>query len=158
MNPKPSSAQSARDIPLDDTSATLKNAKKKALKQVQGGTRRGLAIERKFTNPGSDPLEQVRYERRTSRIVNTDGSIVFEMKDAEVPADWSQVATDIVVSKYFRKAGVPQYDEQGNVRKDADGNVITGPERSAKHVIRRLAGCWRHWGEEYGYFATKQDA
>ena len=111
-----------------------------------------------FTTPGSDPLEQVVYEKRTSRIANTDGSVVFEMEGAEIPADWSQVATDIVVSKYFRKAGVPQYDEAGQVMKDEKGEIITGPERTVKQVMRRLAGCWRHWGQQYGYFDTAQDA
>jgi ribonucleoside-diphosphate reductase alpha chain len=118
----------------------------------------GLSVQRVFTTPGSDPLEEVQYEKRTSRIKNTNGSIVFEMIDAEVPKAWSQVATDIVVSKYFRKAGVPVKDEHGNVVKDEKGEVVTGPERSAKQVVRRLAGCWRYWGETYGYFATTQDA
>ena len=111
-----------------------------------------------FTTPGSDPLEEVTYDLRTSRIKNTNGSVVFEMENAEIPADWSQVATDIVVSKYFRKAGVPQRDKDGNVMKDAEGNVVTGPERSVKQVVRRLAGCWRFWGETHNYFATTQDA
>ncbi|PIR54175.1 ribonucleoside-diphosphate reductase, adenosylcobalamin-dependent [Candidatus Peregrinibacteria bacterium CG10_big_fil_rev_8_21_14_0_10_42_8] len=118
----------------------------------------GLSIQRVFTTPGSDPLEVVTYDKRTSRITNTDGSVVFEMEDAEIPKDWSQVATDIVVSKYFRKAGVPQYDENGSVIQDKEGNMVTGPERSVKQVVRRLAGCWRHWGQQYGYFATPQDA
>jgi ribonucleoside-diphosphate reductase alpha chain len=118
----------------------------------------GLSIPRMFTTPGSDPLEEVTYEKRTSSIKNTNGSVVFEMKDAEIPADWSQVATDIVVSKYFRKAGVPQKDKDGNVMKDEKGEVLTGPERSVKQVVRRLAGCWRVWGEKYRYFATPQDA
>jgi hypothetical protein len=93
--------------------------------------RRGLSVDRVFTTPGSDPLEEVTYEKRVSRIKNTDGSIVFEMEGAEIPAAWSQVATDIVVSKYFRKAGVPQYDAQGSAITDAKGNVVTGPERQA---------------------------
>ncbi len=122
------------------------------------GTGKGLSIPRLFTTPGSDPLEEVRYERRTSRIVNTDGSVVFEMQNAEIPADWSQVATDIVVSKYFRKAGVPQTDAHGNVLKNEKGETVTGPERSVKQVVRRLAGCWRFWGQKYGYFETAQDA
>jgi ribonucleoside-diphosphate reductase alpha chain len=100
----------------------------------------------------------VRYENRTSRITNTNGSVVFEMEGAEIPAEWSQVATDIVVSKYFRKAGVPQYDREGNLLRDAKGDVVTGPERSVKQVIRRLVGCWRWWGETHGYFATAHDA
>jgi ribonucleoside-diphosphate reductase alpha chain len=159
MNPNASSLRSAKDIPLADSTDALKSAKKKAMGEVKRGKMgRGLAIARRFTNPGSDPLEAITYDKRTSRIVNTNGSVVFEMKDAEVPAAWSQVATDIVVSKYFRKAGVPQFDTKGNVIKDENGNVVTGPERSVKQVVRRLAGCWRWWGEEHGYFATKQDA
>ncbi|TSC79023.1 MAG: ribonucleoside-diphosphate reductase alpha chain [Candidatus Peregrinibacteria bacterium Gr01-1014_25] len=119
---------------------------------------KGLSIRRVFTTPGNDPLEEIVYEKRTSRIKNPDGSVVFEMEGAEIPADWSQVATDIVVSKYFRKAGVPQLDAQGNPQRDAAGSVVTGPERSVKQVVRRLAGCWRWWGETHGYFATSQDA
>lgn len=118
----------------------------------------GMSIPRVFTTPGTDPLEQLQYEKRTSRIANTDGSVVFEMEGAEIPASWSQVATDIVVSKYFRKAGVPQLDADGNVQKDAQGEVVTGPERSVKQVVSRLAGCWRHWGQQHGYFETAQDA
>lgn len=118
----------------------------------------GLSVRRVFTTPGSDPLEEVTYEFRTSRIKNTDGSVVFEMENAEIPSDWSQVATDIVVSKYFRKAGVPQRDASGALLKNEKGEVITGPERSVKQVVRRLAGCWRIWGEKYSYFATTQDA
>src|SRR3989338_7619698 len=125
---------------------------------IPTGSGIGLSVERMFTTPGSDPLEEITYERRTSRIKNTDGSVVFEMEDAEIPAEWSQVATDIVVSKYFRKAGVPQRDGEGNLVRDEAGNVVTGPERSVKQVVRRLAGCWRYWGETHGYFATTQDA
>ena len=120
--------------------------------------RGGLSISRVFTTPGSDPLEEVTYEKRTSRIANPDGSVVFEMHGTEIPVDWSQVATDIVVSKYFRKAGVPQMDDQGNLLRDEKGEVVRGPERSVKQVIRRMAGCWRHWGQQEGYFATPQDA
>jgi len=61
-----------------------------------------MKIVRKFTKAGEDVFASVKWEKRTSRITHTDGSIVFEMKDAEIPADWSQLATDIVVSKYFR--------------------------------------------------------
>ena len=111
-----------------------------------------------FTTPGSDPLDMLTYEKRTSRITNTDGSIVFAMEGAEVPTSWSQVATDIVVSKYFRKAGVPQVDEHGNFLRDEKGEIVRGPERSVRQVVRRLAGCWRHWGQEHGYFETAQDA
>ena len=154
MNPPSSSipgktnahTENFRDVPYDSTSAT----------PVDSST--GLHIARRFTTPGSDPLEEVRYERRTSRIANTDGSVVFEMEGVEVPESWSQVATDIIASKYFRKAGVPQLGLDGKPQHDAAGAVVTGPEKSVKQVIRRLAGCWRHWGETHGYFATVQDA
>src|SRR5688572_22388327 len=117
-----------------------------------------MRITRRFTKSGQDPFASVEYERRTSRITNPDGSVVFEMTDAEIPAQWSQLATDIMVSKYFRKAGVPQLDENGGVMRDESGNAITGPEKSAKQVINRLAGCWRYWGEKHGYFDTAEDA
>ena len=74
----------------------------------------GLRINRYFTRPGEDPLDSVTWSTRDSRITNPDGSVVFEMNDAEVPASWSQVAADIMVSKYFRKAGVPQQDGNGD--------------------------------------------
>jgi ribonucleoside-diphosphate reductase alpha chain len=117
-----------------------------------------MKITRRFTHSGQDPFSSVNYEKRTSRISNPDGSVVFEMNDAEIPSQWSQLATDIMVSKYFRKAGVPQTDEHGHVIRDHAGNVVTGPEKSAKQVINRLAGCWRYWGEKYGYFDTTEDA
>src|SRR4051794_27478395 len=118
-----------------------------------------MRITRRFTKSGQDALASVKYERRTSRISNPDGSVVFEMTDAEIPRQWSQLATDIMVSKYFRKAGVPQTDPAtGQSLRDSHGNVVTGPEKSAKQVIHRLAGCWRHWGEKYGYFDTAADA
>ena len=117
----------------------------------------GIKVERRFTNLGEDPYSNIEWSRRDSKISNPDGSVVFEMKDAEIPAAWSQVAADIMVSKYFRKAGVPQTDDDGNPVTDFDGNPITGPERSAKDVINRLAETWAHWGEEYGYFETSDD-
>ncbi|MPZ52445.1 MAG: vitamin B12-dependent ribonucleotide reductase [Acidimicrobiia bacterium] len=118
----------------------------------------GLRIDRRFTEAGKSPYEAIEWSRRDSRITNPDGSVVFEMDGAEIPADWSQVASDIMVSKYFRKAGVPQVDEEGEPVLDDDGNVVTGPERSARQVFDRLAGTWRHWGEKHGYFASDNDA
>ena len=106
-----------------------------------------MKITRRFTRAGQDVFSTVEWEKRTSRITNPDGSVVFEMKDAEIPKSWSQLATDIMVSKYFRKAGVPQ--ETGE---------STGPEKSAQQVIHRLVGCWRHWGETHGYFDSTEDA
>jgi len=105
-----------------------------------------MKIQRRFTKPGIDPLDEVQWERRESVIREPDGTVVFEMRDIEVPADWSQVATDILAQKYFRKAGVPQ----------PDGNL--GRETSARQVVRRLAGCWTDWGRRYKYFDTDEDA
>jgi ribonucleoside-diphosphate reductase alpha chain len=118
----------------------------------------GLSVSRVFTQAGQDPFGAIEWTTRTSRITNPDGSIVFEMKDAEIPAAWSQVATDIMVSKYFRKAGVPQVDANGAPILKADGTPETGPERSAKQVIGRLVGAWRFWGEKENYFASTEDA
>ena len=119
---------------------------------------KGLRINRRFTEAGKDPFDKLEWSRRDSRITNPDGSTVFEMTDAEIPAGWSQVASDIMVSKYFRKAGVPQFDDDGAQIFDESGQPVLGPERSAKQVFGRLAGTWRHWGEKEGYFATSDDA
>src|SRR5579872_7462213 len=105
-----------------------------------------MKISRRFTKPGTDPLDEVKWERRESVIREPDGTVVFEMRDIEVPADWSQVATDILAQKYFRKAGVPQ----------PDGSL--GRETSARQVVRRLAGCWTDWGRRYNYFDSDDDA
>jgi ribonucleoside-diphosphate reductase alpha chain len=118
----------------------------------------GLRITRRFTTEGRDPYADIEWTFRDSRITNPDGSIVFEMKEAEIPAAWSQVASDIMVSKYFRKAGVPQVDKDGQPIVDEDGNPVLGPEHSAKQVFNRLAVTWRWWGERNGYFASERDA
>jgi ribonucleoside-diphosphate reductase alpha chain len=118
----------------------------------------GLRIPRRFTEEGGDPYASIEWARRDSRITNPDGSVVFEVRDAEVPASWSQVATDIIVSKYFRKAGVPQTDESGHGIVDPDGEPVLGSETSARQVFDRLAATWRHWGERHGYFASPADA
>lgn len=117
-----------------------------------------MKIQRHFTRAGEDPFQSVKYTRRDCRITNPDGSVVFEMKGAEIPEQWSQVAADIMISKYFRKAGVPQVDAEGKPVLDAEGRPVTGPETSAKQVIHRLAGCWREWGEKHGYFDSVEDA
>ena len=88
----------------------------------------GLTIERRFTTEGQDVYETVEWSSRDSRITNPDGSVVFEMLGAEIPAAWSQVAADIMVSKYFRKAGVPQYD--------AAGNAVVDDEKQKKERSR----------------------
>src|SRR3990167_10065403 len=121
--------------------------------------RAGLTINRCFTKDiDGNPLDHITYEKRDAKIVGTDGAVIFEMKGAEVPADWSQMASDIVVSKYFRKAGVPETDARGEVIKDRNGKTVTGPEKSIRQVIGRLVGCWRNWGEKFNYFQTPGDA
>jgi ribonucleoside-diphosphate reductase alpha chain len=124
-----------------------------------------MRIARRFTKPGHDVYATVEWAKRTSRISNADGSVVFEMKDAEMPKPWSQLAVDIMVSKYFRKAGVPQLEgiegkpsPQPSPEGRGSGSAPTGPERSARQVIHRLAGCWAHWGEKHGYFDSPDDA
>ncbi|MCB9845562.1 MAG: adenosylcobalamin-dependent ribonucleoside-diphosphate reductase [Phycisphaeraceae bacterium] len=124
-----------------------------------------MKVTRKFTKAGQDPFSSVRWVKRSSRITNPDGSVVFQMDDAEVPDTWSQLATDIMVSKYFRKAGVPADggprglpSQPSGPRTQDAGPSSPGPERSARQVIHRLAGCWRHWGETNGYFDTAEDA
>src|ERR687898_2784398 len=94
------------------------------------GSKTGLKVERRFTADSEDAYSGVKWSTRTSRITNPDGTVVFEMTDAEVPAEWSQVASDIMVSKYFRKAGVPQFDKTGNPILNESGNAVLGPERS----------------------------
>ena len=118
----------------------------------------GLRMQRLFTTEGRDPYDDIAWTHRESRIVNPDGSVVFEMADAEVPTSWSQVATDIIVSKYFRKAGVPRLDANGDPVLDSEGNPVLGTEGSAKDVFNRLAETWRHWGEGYVYFDSGADA
>ena len=118
----------------------------------------GLRFTRRFSEEGKDPFDSVEYEYRSSVIREPDGTVVFEMKDIEIPKNWSQVATDIMAQKYFRKAGVPQYNKDGSPKLDADGSPMLGPETSAKQTVHRLVGTWRYWGERYGYFASAADA
>jgi ribonucleoside-diphosphate reductase alpha chain len=101
----------------------------------------GLVFKRLFTQPGSDPLDEVEWEIRTASIQNEKGQAIFEQSNVEVPKEWSQTATNIVASKYFH------------------GNVGT-PEResSVKRLISRVADTVADWGKEGGYFRGEQDA
>jgi ribonucleoside-diphosphate reductase alpha chain len=109
----------------------------------RGRGAKGLAVPRRFTRPGVDPLDAVEMEVRRSVIANPDGSVVFQVDEVEVPRGWSQLATDVVVSKYFRKAGVPG----------------TGRETSVRQLVHRVAHTIRRAGEEQGgYFASTADA
>jgi ribonucleoside-diphosphate reductase alpha chain len=107
---------------------------------------KGLQFQRRFTRQDVSPFDAFEYDYRTSIIKNPNGEIVFKMENVEVPKQWSQIATDILAQKYFRKAGVPQ----------PDGSL--GRETSVKQVAHRMANCWRVWAERYEYFASEQDA
>ncbi len=105
-----------------------------------------MKIPRRFTEKGKNPYGSIRFELRKSEIRNTDGSLIFQQEKVKVPSAWSQIATDILAQKYFRKAGLP----------GKDGNK--GGETSAEQLFHRLAFTWMDWGKRYGYFDTDDDA
>jgi ribonucleoside-diphosphate reductase alpha chain len=128
-----------------------------------------VQVERRYTEAGQDPYAGIEFVERTSRIVNPDGSVVFEAT-LTAPAGWSQVAVDILAQKYARKAGVPvavrHVDEPGVPewlrRAEPDDAALAvlpserryGGETDARQVFRRLAGCWTYWGVKHRYFAA----
>ncbi|MEX1100207.1 MAG: hypothetical protein WEB87_07265, partial [Bacteriovoracaceae bacterium] len=116
-----------------------------------------MKIKRLFTRKGKRPYADMKFEKRTSEVKNVDGSKNSSM-EVKVPSTWSQVATDIIAQKYFRKTGVPQLDEKGKVILDEGGNPVLGSETDSRQVFERLSGCWRSWGEKYNYFDTKEEA
>ena len=119
----------------------IEGARRAEVSQQTGG----LSMDRKLTAAGSDPLEDADYVLRDSQITNSDGSVVFELKGAQVPEGWSQLATDIAVSKYFRKAGI-------------DGDKNKG-ERSVRQLVYRVAHSLREAGDKFGgYFTDKETA
>jgi len=102
---------------------------------------KGLRVSRRWTRAGVDPFNEVTWELRSATIGNEKGDVVFEQKDVEIPASWSQLATNVVVSKYFRGTlGTPQR------------------ERSVKQLIGRVANTIADWGLHDGYFASDEDA
>ena len=113
-----------------------------------------MQIHRRFTSEGESPFAKIKFTKRKSEIRNPDGSVVFLLDDIDIPSTWSQVATDIIAQKYFRKAGVPLSDAEGNAILDERGKQKTGGESDARQVFHRLAGCWTHWGEKHG---TEED-
>jgi ribonucleoside-diphosphate reductase alpha chain len=133
-----------------------------------------MHFERRFTTSGKDAYDALEFRRATSEIRNPDGTIVFRAEDIEVPAQFSQVATDILAQKYFRKAGVPatlRRVEESAVpswlwRSEADSKALAklpedarySGEVSAKQVFDRLAGTWTYWGWKGGYFTSEEDA
>ena len=125
-----------------------------------------MKIERKFTKAGQDAYSELEFVLTTSEIRNPDGTVVFKLDEVEVPAKWSQVASDVIAQKYFRKAGVPsatkRVKEKGVPeflwRSVPADDAVMGGETSAKQVFDRLAGAWTYWGWKGGYFTTEEDA
>ena len=125
-----------------------------------------MKIERKFTKAGQDAYAGVEFVTTSSEIRNPDGTVVFKLDNCDVPASWSQVASDVIAQKYFRKAGVPvalKKVREKDVpeflwRSVPDGDVETTGETSARQVFDRLAGAWTYWGWKGGYFSTEEDA
>jgi ribonucleoside-diphosphate reductase alpha chain len=133
-----------------------------------------MHITRRFTAAGQDPYATVPFRTATSEIRNPDGSVVFQAEGIEVPDEWSQVASDILAQKYFRKAGVPArlmpLAEEGVPswlwRRTADEAALAnlpeaeryGGETSARQVFDRMAGTWTYWGWKGKYFDTEEDA
>ncbi|MFC0191412.1 vitamin B12-dependent ribonucleotide reductase [Aureimonas pseudogalii] len=133
-----------------------------------------MKIERRYTRPGQGAYGGVEFRKATSEIRNPDGSVVFRLADIDVPAQFSQVASDILAQKYFRKAGVPKIlrkVEENDVpswlwRSVADEEALAalpageryGSEMDARQVFDRLAGTWTYWGWKGGYFNSEDDA
>ncbi|MFK7942925.1 MAG: vitamin B12-dependent ribonucleotide reductase [Paracoccaceae bacterium] len=137
-----------------------------------------MKIDRKFTQAGKGKedtaYDKIAFRQATSEIRNPDGSVIFQLKDFDVPSAWSQVAADVLAQKYFRKAGVPtrlkKVKEKGVPeflwRSTADEKALAelpedaryGGETSAQQVFDRLAGTWAYWGWKGGYFTKEADA
>ncbi len=126
-----------------------------------------MQIDRRFTRDTDGPFAALTFVPRASRIVNPNGTVVFEAKDILVPESWSQVAVDILAQKYFRRAGVPvatvKVHEDGvpewlqASRPESADTPLVG-ETDSRQVFHRLAGCWTYWGFKGGYFTTELDA
>ncbi|MGH6711085.1 MAG: vitamin B12-dependent ribonucleotide reductase [Bradyrhizobium sp.] len=133
-----------------------------------------MRIERRNTTQGQSPYAGIDFRLTTSEIRNPDGSVVFRLENVEVPQFWSQVASDVLAQKYFRKAGVAarlKKVEEETVpswlwRSVPDTEALASlpenerfvSELSAKQVFDRLAGCWTYWGWKGNYFSSEEDA
>ncbi|MEC8088605.1 MAG: vitamin B12-dependent ribonucleotide reductase [Pseudomonadota bacterium] len=133
-----------------------------------------MLFERRFTTAGSDPYAALEFRFASSEIRNPDGTVVFQAENVEVPVQFSQVATDIMAQKYFRKAGIPSQlkrveessvpswlwrsvPDEAALKKLPEEERYVG-ESSTKQVFNRLAGTWTYWGWKGGYFTTEADA
>src|ERR1700689_1004118 len=133
-----------------------------------------MRIERRYTKEGQSPYADIVFRLTTSEIRNPDGSVVFHAENVEVPEQWSQVASDVLAQKYFRKAGVPsrrkKVEEEAvpswlwrSVADETALKALPEAERftgeiSCKQVFDRLAGTWTYWGWKGGYFTSEADA
>ncbi len=134
-----------------------------------------MKFERFYTkSEWKTPYDEMEFVERTSEIKNPDGSTVFKMEGVSIPSSWSQVATDIIAQKYYRKAGVPvalkKVKEKGVPswlqRSEADSTALAKVdekerfthELDSRQVFNRLAGCWTYWGWKHDYFDTEEDA
>src|SRR6201985_1216399 len=133
-----------------------------------------MRIERRYTKDGQSPYTGIQFRQAISEIKNPDGSIVFRRENVEVPDFWSQVASDVLAQKYFRKAGVAarlKKVEEETVpswlwRSVPDTDALAAlpeseryvSELSSKQVFDRLAGCWTYWGWKGKYFTSEEDA
>ena len=133
-----------------------------------------MKFTRQFTKNNDDAYSGLEFKTTTSEIKNPDGTIVFSAPNIEVPANYSQVAADIIAQKYFRKAGIPTYVkkiEENDVpswlwRSEPDAIKLSNipedkrfkGEESAKQVFDRLAGTWTYWGWKGNYFTKEEDA
>jgi len=133
-----------------------------------------MQINRLFTDPNKELSSYFEFVKRTSEIKNPDGSIVFRMEDVFVPTQWTQVATDIIAQKYFRKAGVPKLLKKIKEKdvpvwlqqSTADTERLAelpekeryASETDSRQVFHRLAGCWTYWGWKAKYFDSEEDA
>jgi len=124
-------------MPTARTPAAPKNAGAKSAKTNPVG----LTMSRRYTQPGQDIWTTVEWELRTASIIGSDGTVVFEQKGVEIPKAWSQLATNVVVSKYFR-------GQIGTLER----------EYSVKQLIGRVADRILEWGNQGGYFAADADA
>jgi len=133
-----------------------------------------MRIERRFTTEGHSPYAEIGFRKASSEIRNPDGSVVFRLDSFAVPANFSQVAADILAQKYFRKAGVaarlkrieentvPPWlwrsvpDEEALAELPEDARY--GSETDSRQVFDRLAGTWTYWGWKHGYFTAESDA
>jgi len=101
----------------------------------------GLVIEQVFSSPGEHPFDQIVWEKRTAKIADEKGATIFEQHDVEVPAEWSQLATNVVASKYF-------YGEKGKSQR----------EHSVRQLVHRVTRTIADWGKADGLFASDEDA